>query len=120
MNKTITQKARMCLHAAECESKPQSQLSVIGILKKQFRNVSSFAFLFVLLFQLLLLQNAVAQTSSQNITVKGSVIDAGDNSGVPGVSITDNTKKVLGLTDGKGDFSITIAKGATVNFTMIG
>jgi len=121
MNKTITQKASMCLHAADCESEPQSQLSVIGILKKHlFRNVSSVAFLFVLLFHFLLLQNAVAQTSSQNITVKGTVIDSGDDTGIPGVSITDNTKKVLGLTDGKGDFSITIPKGTTVNFTMIG
>ncbi len=120
MNKTITQKACMCPHAAECESKPQSQLSVIGILKKQYRNVSSISFLLVLLFQFLLLQNAVAQTSSQNITVKGTIVDAGDNTGIPGVSITDNTKKVLGLTDGRGDFSITIAKGTTVNFTMIG
>ncbi|WP_240432027.1 SusC/RagA family TonB-linked outer membrane protein [Pedobacter chitinilyticus] len=120
MNKTITQKARMCLHAAECESKPQSQLSVIGILKKQYRNVSSVTFLLVLLFQFLLLQNVVAQTSSQNITVKGTIVDAGDNTGIPGVSITDNTKKVLGLTDSRGDFSITIAKGTTVNFTMIG
>ncbi|RWU11070.1 SusC/RagA family TonB-linked outer membrane protein [Pedobacter chitinilyticus] len=110
----------MCLHAAECESKPQSQLSVIGILKKQYRNVSSVTFLLVLLFQFLLLQNVVAQTSSQNITVKGTIVDAGDNTGIPGVSITDNTKKVLGLTDSRGDFSITIAKGTTVNFTMIG
>jgi len=48
------------------------------------------------------------------------VVDDSDNTGVPGVSITDNSRKVLGLTDGKGDFTVTIAKGGTINFTMIG
>lgn len=120
MDKTTTQKASMCLHAAGCESIPKSQLSVFGILKRlSFRNVSNAKLLFVMLFQFLLLQVAVAQ-NSQNITVKGTVLDESDNTGVPGVSITDNSKRVLGLTDGKGEFSITIAKGATVNFSMIG
>lgn len=120
MNKTTTQKAGMYPHVAGCESTPKSQLYVIGILKKlSFRSVSSVAFLCAVFFQLLLLQSAVAQTS-QNITIKGTVIDDSDNTGVPGVSITDNTRKVLGLTDGSGNFSVTIAKGGTINFTMIG
>ncbi|MFN0254211.1 SusC/RagA family TonB-linked outer membrane protein [Pedobacter ureilyticus] len=121
MDKTTTQKASMCLHAAGCESIPKSQLSVFGILKRlSFKNVSNVKLLFVMLFQLLLFQAAVAQTSSQNITIKGTVLDNGDNSPVPGVSITDNAKRVLGLTDGKGEFSINVARGATISFTMIG
>ncbi|MGV3547481.1 MAG: SusC/RagA family TonB-linked outer membrane protein, partial [Pedobacter sp.] len=121
MNKTTTQKANMCTHVARCEHISQSQLSVIGILKKRsFRNVFSMAFLFAVLFQFSLLQNVAAQTTSQNITIKGTILDDADGTGVPGVSITDNTKKVLGLTDGNGGFSISIARGTTVNFTMIG
>lgn len=121
MNKTVTHKACMCPHAAESESKPQSQLSVIGTLKKRsYGNVSGLAFLFVLLFQVLTMLEAVAQTTSQNITVKGTVVDNSDRTGIPGVSITDNTRKVLGLTDDKGNFSINISKGATISFTMIG
>ncbi|WP_293299506.1 SusC/RagA family TonB-linked outer membrane protein [Pedobacter sp. UBA4863] len=120
MDKTTTQKASMCRHAAGCESIPKSQLSVFGILKRlSFKKVNGVKLLFIMLFQFLLLQGAVAQ-NSQNITVKGNVLDESDNTGVPGVSITDNSKRVLGLTDGKGEFSITIAKGATVNFSMIG
>ncbi|MFN0292319.1 SusC/RagA family TonB-linked outer membrane protein [Pedobacter helvus] len=120
MDKTTTQKASMCRHAAGCESIPKSQLSVFGILKRlSFKKVNGVKLLFIMLFQFLLLQGAVAQ-NSQNITVKGTVLDESDNTGVPGVSITDNSKRVLGLTDGKGEFSITIAKGATVNFSMIG
>ncbi|WAC39612.1 SusC/RagA family TonB-linked outer membrane protein [Pedobacter sp. SL55] len=120
MDKTTTQKASMHLHAAECESIPKSQLSVFGILKRlSFKDLGGVKLFFAMLFQFLLLQGAVAQTS-QNITVKGTVLDESDNTGVPGVSITDNSKRVLGLTDGKGDFSINVAKGTTVSFTMIG
>lgn len=120
MDKTTTQKASMCQHAAGCESIPKSPLSVFGILKRlSFKDLGGMKLLFAMLFQFLLLQGAVAQTS-QNITVKGTVLDESDNTSVPGVSITDNSKRVLGLTDGKGEFSITIAKGATVNFSMIG
>ena len=121
MNKTTTQKASMCIHVARCENVSQSQLSVIGILKERsFRNVFSIAFLFAVLFQFSLLQNVAAQTTSQNITIKGTVVDDGDNTGVPGVSITDNNRKVLGLTDGNGGFTVSIARGTTINFTMIG
>ncbi|SOD12314.1 SusC/RagA family TonB-linked outer membrane protein [Pedobacter xixiisoli] len=121
MNKTTTQKAGVLLHVSECENILQSQLSVIGILKKLFlRNVSVMTFLFVAIFQFLLLQNATAQNASQNVTIKGTVLDDGDNNGVPGVSIIDNNRKMLGLTDAKGDFTISIAKGTTVSFSMIG
>jgi TonB-linked SusC/RagA family outer membrane protein len=121
MNKTITKRAGVFQHATGCASIPQTQLSVMSDLKRlSLRNVGSIAFLLALLLQFLPLQNVVAQTQSQNITVKGRVVDDSDNSGVPGVSIADNNKKVLGLTDVNGSFTITIAKGTTVNFTMIG
>ena len=122
MNKTTTQKANMCTHVARCENVSQSQLSVIGILKERsFRNVFSIAFLFAVLFQFSLLQNVAAQTTSQNITIKGKVLDADDNSPIPSVSLVNAiTKKVLGQTNEQGDFSISVAKGTIVNFTMIG
>ncbi len=62
----------------------------------------------------------VAQTPAQKIVVKGTVVDGADNLGIPGVSIVDQSKKVLGITDSKGDFSITISKGMPVSFSMIG
>jgi len=121
MNKTITKRAGVFQYATECASIPKPQLSVMSNLKRlALRNVGSIAFLLALFLQFLPLQDVVAQTQSQNITVKGKVVDDSDNSGVPGVSIADNNKKVLGLTDVNGGFTITIAKGTTVNFTMIG
>lgn len=124
MNKTTTREANMCPHVAGCKNVPQSQLSVIGIFVERLlpkrAHVFGMSFLLAMFFQLIPLLKATAQTASQNITVKGTVIDDADNTAVPGVSITDNTKKVLGLTDSKGEFSITITKGTTVSFTMIG
>lgn len=120
MNKTTTQKASMRRRAARCEHISQSQLSVIGILKKRsFRNVFSMAFLFAVLFQFSLLHDVAAQ-NSQNITIKGTILDDADGTAVPGVSISDNTRKVLGLTDGNGGFTISVPAGTAVNFTMIG
>lgn len=122
MNKTTTQKAGMCPHAVGCENNPSLQLSVIGILKmRSFKGAVKIAFLAALLFQFLLIPDAVAQTTSQNITVKGKVVDSEDSSPIPGVSLVNAiTKKVLGQTNDQGDFSITIAKGTIVNFSMIG
>jgi TonB-linked SusC/RagA family outer membrane protein len=86
--------------------------------KQLFKSVGKATFLFAMFFQVLLFQNAVAQT--QNITVKGTVLDDGDGVAIPGVSITDNARKVLGLTDGNGNFSVTVPSGTTIRFTMIG
>ncbi|WP_410220845.1 SusC/RagA family TonB-linked outer membrane protein [Pedobacter sp.] len=95
-----------------------------------FRNtkkvISGFAFCGkllaagVLIGQLANPVKVVAQTPAQKIVVKGTVVDGADNLGIPGVSIVDQNKKVLGITDGKGDFSITIGKGTPVSFSMIG
>ena len=77
------------------------------------------AFLFAVLFQFSLLHDVAAQ-NSQNITIKGTILDDADGTAVPGVSISDNTRKVLGLTDGNGGFTISVPAGTAVNFTMIG
>ncbi|MDQ8006741.1 MAG: SusC/RagA family TonB-linked outer membrane protein [Pedobacter sp.] len=78
------------------------------------------AFLFAMLFQFSLLHDVAAQTTSQNVTIKGTILDDADGTAVPGVSITDNTRKVLGLTDGNGGFTINVPRGTSVSFTMIG
>ena len=123
MNKTITQKACMHLHVESYESNSKFQLSVIGKLKKEclIRKASVFGFSLLLssLFCFLPFQQVVAQT--QNITVKGKVLDADDNTTLPSVSLVHAaTKKVLGQTNNDGEFTITVAKGSTVNFSMLG
>ncbi len=123
MNKTITQKACMHLHVENYESNSKSQLSVIGTFNKRSgakkASVYGFAFLLLALFCFVPFQQANAQ--SQNIIVKGKVVDSEDNSPIPSVSLIHATsKKVLGQTNGDGEFSITTAKGSVVNFTMLG
>ena len=59
-------------------------------------------------------------TFQEKVTVKGTVRDESDNQPLPGVTITDNQRKVLGVTNGEGSFTITIDKGTELSFNMVG
>ncbi|WP_233164650.1 SusC/RagA family TonB-linked outer membrane protein [Pedobacter sp. ASV28] len=125
MDKTITRKACMRQHVANYENDSKSQLSVIGTVKKgqtkKKLNPGMFGLFLLSLFLISPLLKVAAQTASQNITVKGKVVDSEDNVPIPGISLTNAiTKKMLGQTNNQGEFSITIAKGTIVNFSMIG
>lgn len=54
------------------------------------------------------------------VTVKGIVKDAADNQSLPGVTISDHQKKVLGVTDGNGMFVLKVQKGTEISFNMLG
>ncbi|WEK19813.1 MAG: SusC/RagA family TonB-linked outer membrane protein [Candidatus Pedobacter colombiensis] len=54
------------------------------------------------------------------VTVKGTVKDGVDKQPLPGVTITDSQRKVLGVTDQNGFFTIKVAKGAEISFNMLG
>jgi TonB-linked SusC/RagA family outer membrane protein len=54
------------------------------------------------------------------IIVSGTVTASDDNLPMEGVTITDNAKKFLGVTNLAGKFNIQVATGTTVNFNMIG
>jgi TonB-linked SusC/RagA family outer membrane protein len=56
----------------------------------------------------------------ETVTVKGTVKDATDGQPLPGVTINDSQKKVLGVTDNKGYFTFKVTKGTEVSFNMIG
>lgn len=56
----------------------------------------------------------------ETITVKGTVIDDKDGQPIPGTTITDNQRKVLGTTNGNGEYSIKVLAGTEVSFYMIG
>ncbi len=58
--------------------------------------------------------------AQETVTIKGKVLDDADSSPVPGASIVDAQRKVLGLTNADGIFTIKIAKGATFSVNMIG
>jgi TonB-linked SusC/RagA family outer membrane protein len=63
-----------------------------------------------------LLQQPVQQT----LTIKGVVLDEADGQPLPGATIMDAQRKVLGTTNGSGGFQIRVAKGTSITFTMIG
>ncbi|RZK89821.1 MAG: hypothetical protein EOO98_09595 [Pedobacter sp.] len=65
-------------------------------------------------------QDLFAQQASQNISIKGKVLDEDDNQPVIGITISDGNRKVLGTTNNDGNYSITIQKGTTVLFNMLG
>jgi hypothetical protein len=56
----------------------------------------------------------------ETITVKGTVVDDKDGQPIPGATITDNQRKVLGTTNGNGEYSIRVSVGTEISFYMIG
>jgi TonB-linked SusC/RagA family outer membrane protein len=56
----------------------------------------------------------------ETVNVKGTVKDAEDGQPIPGVTISDSQRKVLGVTDSKGTFSVKVVKGTEVSFNMLG
>ncbi|MFA6276697.1 MAG: SusC/RagA family TonB-linked outer membrane protein [Pedobacter sp.] len=123
MNKTFTQHFALLWHQLRSETKDA---------EKHYKKQSSFNLMYSSIFccKLILLSTLILTISSeksfaqqiavQNITVKGTVVDDADGQGIPGITIIDNAKKVWGVTNENGGFSISVPKGTTVNFTMIG
>src|SRR5690242_3421873 len=56
----------------------------------------------------------------ERVTVKGAVRDAADNQPLPGVTVTDNQRKVLGVTNADGNFTVSVEKGTELTFNMVG
>lgn len=56
----------------------------------------------------------------ETVNVKGTIKDAEDGLPLPGVTITDDQKKVLGTTDQHGAFNLKVTKGTEISFNMIG
>jgi len=120
MNKTFTQHVALLWHNLRSETEDAEKHSSKG---RKFIYGSLF-FLKILLcgvlIQSLPANEAFAQTVAANITVKGTVLDDKDGQPIPGITITDNARKVLGLTNERGEYTISVAKGTTVTFNMIG
>ncbi len=56
----------------------------------------------------------------ETVTVKGTVKDGKDGEALPGVTISDNQRKVLGVTDVNGGFTVRVVKGTEITFSMLG
>ena len=57
---------------------------------------------------------------SKNVTVRGKVVDDADGLGIPGVTIMDTSKKVYGVTNNDGEFSLILPAGTELQFSMLG
>jgi TonB-linked SusC/RagA family outer membrane protein len=121
MDKTITKQAHINTRVGQSKKVPNSRLLFNWNFKGQRSgNAIGIAFLIAILFHLFLPETSFAQNTSQDILVKGKVIDRDDNTGIPGVSVTNQDGKLLALTDANGTFSIKATKGKAIKFTMIG
>jgi TonB-linked SusC/RagA family outer membrane protein len=60
------------------------------------------------------------QAQPRTITVKGTVVDNDDSQPLIGVTVTDNQKKPLGVTNAQGQFSVTVAAGTPITIGYIG
>ncbi|KQB98608.1 SusC/RagA family TonB-linked outer membrane protein [Pedobacter sp. Hv1] len=94
--------------------------------KVKKKTIAEISLLIVMLLltspaRLLAVENKILLVQAQQtIVVKGRVVDAADNSGVPGVTIMGPNKKFYGVTNNDGDFNVTIPKGTELSFNMIG
>src|SRR5690606_4126946 len=57
---------------------------------------------------------------SQSKTVTGKVTAADDGSGLPGVNVIEKGTSNGTVTEGNGDFSISVEPGATLVFSFVG
>lgn len=120
MNSNFTYYVKMFLKRDKLEISQlnSSQLPEQSLRHQNLKAIISFLLLFVFAFSLLMPGNVSAQTNA--VTIKGVVLDDQDGSPLPGVGITDSQKKGLGVTNARGEFSITVPKGTQVQFSFIG
>lgn len=84
-----------------------------------------FSFYFKILFLVIFLQSNLvtdvfAQQPTQNVIVKGKILDDEDGLPLIGTTISDNSKRVVGVTNENGEFSVSISKGSSISFNMVG
>ncbi len=60
------------------------------------------------------------QPVQQMVTIKGAVVDNADGQPIPGATIIDGQRKVLGSTNQDGEFTIKVVKGSSITFNMLG
>ncbi len=60
------------------------------------------------------------QQAQDVLTVSGTILDDADGQPLPGATIMDGQRKVLGTTNGNGAFTVKIAKGSTLTGNHVG
>ena len=83
--------------------------------------------LLVLLFSFLIFKKGFAQTPrpvtknavTDVVTVSGMVLDGETNAPLPNVTISNDSKKALGLSGMDGSFSISATRGSHISFSTV-
>jgi len=121
MNQTFTRLGVMLRHALHSKRKDATQhLKKLRTSKFIYTAILCCKVLvFGVLIQGISAQQLLAQTT-QNVSLKGTVVDDADGRGIPGITISDSNRKVYGTTNENGAFSVTVPKGTVLNFSMIG
>ncbi|RYF22364.1 MAG: SusC/RagA family TonB-linked outer membrane protein [Flavobacteriales bacterium] len=100
------------------------QRNLLKHLKKY--NAAKFGFVIALLLfaqpNLVLAGKTSKATlfQTKNVTVRGKVVDDTDGLAIPGVTIMDANKKVYGVTNNDGEFTIIAPIGTDLQFSMLG
>jgi TonB-linked SusC/RagA family outer membrane protein len=123
MKRTFTNRLKAYL---QTDCKLNSQFEILKSVS--FHRRTYPALLLLPLFVLLLSANVtiaspavmLSKQQATIITIKGKVVDNADNEPLTGVTISDNQKKALGVTDAKGNFNIKVPAGTEFNFGFIG
>jgi len=114
---------------AKDQSDPSNGAVMRNLTKSMqlMRPFKYLAFAWILVFMQLpqLLKASVVPASGnlffqETINLKGTVKDAGDGQPLPGVTISDSQRKVLGVTDVNGNFNLKVVKGTEISFNMLG
>lgn len=118
MNKNFTQTISRLKHDLDHDQRLHKKRSLLNgisfVLKVSLLSIFIQSFALAPVFA----QNPTAKGVS--IVVKGRVLDDEDGQPLVGTTITDGKKKVLGVTNDNGDYSVTLSAPGEVVFNMIG
>ncbi|QPH39974.1 SusC/RagA family TonB-linked outer membrane protein [Pedobacter endophyticus] len=116
-NFTIKKSRQQCfLHSKE--RSPGRNKKRIECFRPIYLGIKFCTVLFALHF--FCINNVQAQGAVQNITIKGTVLDDEDGQPLVGTTITNSSRKVLGVTNENGNYTVVIPKGGTLVYNMVG
>jgi len=120
MNKISTQKI---LRLRFVQSVNENSPDVRQKKKVIFQTTTVCLKIFIAAFflQFTFFNNVFAQQPlKQSLVIKGKVLDDEDGQPLIGTTIADHTRKVLGVTNDNGEFSVSIINPGEISFNMVG
>ncbi|MCX2574509.1 SusC/RagA family TonB-linked outer membrane protein [Pedobacter sandarakinus] len=123
MIKNSTQPFARCLHGDVAVNSNRQVISpkrVSTFRGKSGTRNSFIASILLLIFFVASAQLSFSQQAKPNVVIKGKVLDDDDSQPLIGTTISDASRKVVGVTNSNGDFSINVPNGSAISFNMVG